>query len=652
MHMHQNEPTVRLRANSGTAPQSGLQCCAAALIAAVLLASGCSSQSDVPPAPTAASTSTPESTSTATSAPSNVADVPVSAATPDVGEILQEAKVLAESGRGGSGEFIESIRSIADEFPVLEVSTDNQVKWQTIKINDTGVGFAAIRFTSPLDAPADMHWVFVLPPDAIEQWYIVPREGTMDGFRNFENYYDLSLPDVSLPASNLAVFQELLEGQIQPGREYILWFGLNSSEAVELRVALHLEPMATRLFATKVDELATAIGIELPKKDSPLLMAVRDAMSRVAATKVVPASNSPANSGGSQPSSGNRAAARTSEIPAMDAISAGELQAALASNGPQSIVPELETLAPFAGTWKGTFTNVDGTNLPLVVSSRWILGGFLLLTEYRIDSPTPIRGASVLTFDEDQEVFRQWAFDNTGPVSAPNIFTGDSNDSGELVLTREEAAANGATTISLSVSENKMKWKLMLSAASDGTMSEQSAEADRVEQGSAEAAEIQKSLAIGPVTDIAQLQPLNRFAGLWQGAIATGPRVVRIVIDSEWLVGGAVLLTRYQFKFGDFLQNGATIGYVDPVSGEFKSLDFDTGETAVPSLNVRAGTGAWNDSQTQFVLTVRYTNEPRAIIRTLDFLNDNQMQNTIAVKHDAADPQVAYRALLTRTPRE
>ncbi len=167
----------------------------------------------------------------------------------------------------GTPDFQQALQSIAADLPEVEVSVgDVPPKWNRVELNTAKEQIDAYRFRSPLNVPADMHWVFALP-GKIGRWYILPATGTMSGFNSFESQVDIGLSGVELPRGSTVIFQTLLHGRIEPGRDYILWHAPAENVPVEMAVAINLSPAGTRGDDRSVSAIAKAIGLEVRRPE-------------------------------------------------------------------------------------------------------------------------------------------------------------------------------------------------------------------------------------------------------------------------------------------------------------------------------------------------------------------------------------------------
>lgn len=174
---------------------------------------------------------------------------------------LRKARQLWAKGRSRSAEFHRTLQSVIRDLPELKVGTNTtRIRWNLVVINQTGVGFDALRFRSPLKHVGNMYWVFVAP-GRIGNWNIVPAQGTMRGFRRLWREHGFQAQGVDLPLKNQAVFQAMEGGRIEPGKEYIVWFASDPRKFSEVHMAIRLAQVESVKFAKSVESIAAAVGI-------------------------------------------------------------------------------------------------------------------------------------------------------------------------------------------------------------------------------------------------------------------------------------------------------------------------------------------------------------------------------------------------------
>ena len=109
-----------------------------------------------------------------------------------------------------------------DSFHEVEAGS-----YQTLTMNSDKSGFDAIRFKTPAaDHNWDLFWEFVVySSHQMHGWYILPKEGELEGFTDYEHASNVSIEGVELPAQNIQIKQSLTGGKLKPETEYMIWFG-------------------------------------------------------------------------------------------------------------------------------------------------------------------------------------------------------------------------------------------------------------------------------------------------------------------------------------------------------------------------------------------------------------------------------------------
>ncbi|EIP98027.1 MORN repeat protein [Opitutaceae bacterium TAV1] len=146
----------------------------------------------------------------------------------------------------------DRLRAAAETFPLARVSAGEA--WpvfetvmlgnNAIRYEDSGRCFDAFRFRTPPapESSGDMVWAFTAPR-AWLHWYILPREGEMEGFRSWHHAVALHEEFPAATRENPVILQRLEGDRLKPDTEYILWFSARDRDAPggELRFAIHFE---------------------------------------------------------------------------------------------------------------------------------------------------------------------------------------------------------------------------------------------------------------------------------------------------------------------------------------------------------------------------------------------------------------------------
>ena len=163
----------------------------------------------------------------------------------DLHERLAEAhKHFADwqSGAGGDAEkakeaqknFREALQKLAQQLPFVPADVGVAKKYTKLTMNAGKKPLDAFVFKTPQgEKNFDLDWEFVVAPGSFRSWYILAREGTMEGFKVFRRQANYEEEGVDLPKENIRYVQPLAGGILKPNQEYIIWF----SFAEELKPA-------------------------------------------------------------------------------------------------------------------------------------------------------------------------------------------------------------------------------------------------------------------------------------------------------------------------------------------------------------------------------------------------------------------------------
>ena len=187
-------------------------------------------------------------------------------------------RLVFQKGNGRS-DLREILQGVAADLPRLKLCTKpDEVIWNHTQINPTPVRFAAYAFTSPLDQPADLYWLYSCKESPLN-WYIVPAEGTMQGFTGYDRLTHPHYRDLSVPVHDHVFCQSLTGGHILPGKDYILWFAQRQSQD-ETRLASLIEwqksqgDTLSEAQRAAVEEMKKQAGNKL-QEAAPLSIALR-----------------------------------------------------------------------------------------------------------------------------------------------------------------------------------------------------------------------------------------------------------------------------------------------------------------------------------------------------------------------------------------
>jgi hypothetical protein len=152
---------------------------------------------------------------------------------------------LMKSREGGpdaakhSEQFRAALRKAAPALPIVEAVKGEPKTYAKLVMNQHKKQLDAFTFkTPPGKENWDMNWEFVLPPGALKSWYILPKEGTMSGFRTFNTQNDYQEKGANLPEKNRRYIQPLDGGHLKPNTEYIIWFTFAKEEPFDMHVRI------------------------------------------------------------------------------------------------------------------------------------------------------------------------------------------------------------------------------------------------------------------------------------------------------------------------------------------------------------------------------------------------------------------------------
>jgi hypothetical protein len=177
------------------------------------------------------------------------ADKPVQAA--DRSKGLADAYLLWQQWKAATKEedremlgkqFRDALQKIAADLPEISPERGVPKKYIKLTLNKAKKGIDAFRFRIPEGkATWDLSWEFIHSSDTrVRSFYIIPREGTMQGFESFRPSQDYQEEGADLPKKNLRIVQSLQGGRLKPGGEYIIWFVPRDNEPIELHIRMGL----------------------------------------------------------------------------------------------------------------------------------------------------------------------------------------------------------------------------------------------------------------------------------------------------------------------------------------------------------------------------------------------------------------------------
>ena len=139
----------------------------------------------------------------------------------------------------------KTLRPIFSHFQIVSAGDGSApLEFQRITLNKLGQGFDGIRFkTPPGERNCDLDWEFVYSRGgSLLGWFIVPKEGTLEGFTTLESFDRPRIPGLDTPSKYRLIVQPLHGGRLQPGKEYLIWFAFRNERPADILVRLELTP--------------------------------------------------------------------------------------------------------------------------------------------------------------------------------------------------------------------------------------------------------------------------------------------------------------------------------------------------------------------------------------------------------------------------
>lgn len=162
-----------------------------------------------------------------------------------------ELRSRLDSGGDPTGkinaEFEETVRALRPALQRIKINREYGTnRFQKFVLNEDGAGFDGVYFRAPEgNKPYEMVWLFGLPvTSSVSGWYILSVKEPTAQFRRFQrlnspSYFD-QLPWSQLDEEHVSIIQPLRGGQISPGREYIIWFQIQSDQPFNMFAAINL----------------------------------------------------------------------------------------------------------------------------------------------------------------------------------------------------------------------------------------------------------------------------------------------------------------------------------------------------------------------------------------------------------------------------
>jgi formylglycine-generating enzyme required for sulfatase activity len=160
------------------------------------------------------------------------------------------------------------LESVWSMLPEIRVGTESGTPIWNPVVSNSPFQFCAVRFRSPLDQPADLRTCTVNDRIQIRQG-VIARTGDVKHWSR--DWLEVNLPfrDGIHSDENLTNLRELLDGQIQPDQEYVLWFAPYRKALPEFDVAVHLSKAGSIESVGQGRSSAPVFGLVLENELSP-----------------------------------------------------------------------------------------------------------------------------------------------------------------------------------------------------------------------------------------------------------------------------------------------------------------------------------------------------------------------------------------------
>ncbi len=143
-----------------------------------------------------------------------------------------------------------SLQAKHRELSRVNVNTTlESVMFETVDLSHSmthvdGNQYYAFKFATPEEG-GNMYWAFK-SVGGVQSWYIIPVEGQMHGFSNFNRIIlPEDIPDVG-NKHDLMFIQQLPGRNLRPKDEYIMWFRMHDALKPEVTLSLNIFPESER----------------------------------------------------------------------------------------------------------------------------------------------------------------------------------------------------------------------------------------------------------------------------------------------------------------------------------------------------------------------------------------------------------------------
>jgi hypothetical protein len=163
--------------------------------------------------------------------------------------------------------FISGAAKDLTEVPARFAGQDEV--WIKLTLNQTGIGFDAVRFGRPYDT-ADLVHAFALRSEDTPRlkWWAITKSGQQLNFppAHTSQKLNISVADLPFDDANTFIFGHIAQQQIVPSQDYVIAFVIDGSEPLDIYVKLALfnKHMHKLPVITTSHHAAKALGLTLP----------------------------------------------------------------------------------------------------------------------------------------------------------------------------------------------------------------------------------------------------------------------------------------------------------------------------------------------------------------------------------------------------
>jgi hypothetical protein len=143
--------------------------------------------------------------------------------------------------------FRLALQKVRSAFPLIDPPSETSTnRFTKLTVNKRGLMLDGFRFKNASDEPKTFVWAFA-SGNALVGWYIVPSEGSMNGFTEMWQDED-AIANAPWGAQRpVLIEQSLRNTKVMPGKEYIIWFSFRDDKPHNVYVTFGLFPAADPL---------------------------------------------------------------------------------------------------------------------------------------------------------------------------------------------------------------------------------------------------------------------------------------------------------------------------------------------------------------------------------------------------------------------